>query len=101
MINLRKAAVFTGLCFIALAAHAAQADTAEVPVDNHPMGYYAEVQTEENPMTAPIDAQGNLAPVDEDGQTVKEEIQEDTETPKFPAGFVALLLTMRRQPKPV
>lgn len=45
MINLRKAAVFTGLCFIALAAHAAQADTAEVPVDNHPMGYYAEVQT--------------------------------------------------------
>ncbi|MEG2563505.1 MAG: GH25 family lysozyme, partial [Lactococcus sp.] len=82
MINLRKAAVFTGLCFIALAAHAAQADTAEVPVDNHPMGYYAEVQTEENPMTAPIDAQGNLAPIDEEGQTVKEDIQENTETPK-------------------
>ncbi|BDM75176.1 GH25 family lysozyme [Lactococcus garvieae] len=82
MINLRKAAVFTGLCFIALAAHAAQADTAEVPVDNHPMGYYAEVQTEENPMTAPIDAQGNLAPIDEEGQTVKEDIQKNTETPK-------------------
>ena len=82
MFTLKKATIFTGLCFITLAAHTAQADTAEVPVDNHPMGYYAEVQTEENPMTAPIDAQGNLAPVDEEGQTVKDEIPEEPETPK-------------------
>lgn len=101
MINLRKAAVFTGLCFIALAAHAAQADTAEVPVDNHPMGYYAEVQTEENPMTAPIDAQGNLAPIDEEGQTVKEDIQKILRLQKFPAECVVPLPTMQRQPKPV
>ena len=34
---------------------------AEVPVNNHPMGYYAEVQTNENPMSVPVDAQGKLA----------------------------------------
>ena len=82
MFTLKKAAIFTGLCFITLAAHATYADTAEVPVNNHPMGYYAEVQTNENPMSVPVDAQGKLAPIDEDGQTVKEEIQGDTETPK-------------------
>ncbi len=73
MINIKKTAIFTGLCFLALAAHATSADTAEVPVDNHPMGYYAEVQTDENPMAAPVDAQGNLAPIDEDGKAVTEE----------------------------
>jgi hypothetical protein len=83
MINIKKTAIFTGLCFLALAAHVARADTAEVPVDNHPMGYYTEVQTVENPMNAPLDSQGKLAPINEDGQTVKEENPGDTETPKL------------------
>ncbi|MEY8458768.1 GH25 family lysozyme [Lactococcus ileimucosae] len=87
MINIKKAAVLTGICFSILAAHSVKAEIAEVPVDNHPMGYYAEVQTAENPMAAPLDAQGNLAAVDEDGQTVKEELSEETDIPKNASRF--------------
>ncbi|HAP14565.1 MAG TPA: hypothetical protein DCR07_00450, partial [Lactococcus sp.] len=87
MINIKKAAVFTGICFSILAGHTVKAEIAEVPVDNHPMGYYAEVQTAENPMAAPLDAQGNLAAVDEDGQTVKEELSEEADIPKNASRF--------------
>lgn len=81
MINRKKATIFTSLCFIGLASYTLSADAAEVPVDNHPMGYYAEVQTEKNPMAVPVDTHGNLAAVDENGQTILNPEQKQEQEP--------------------